>query len=458
MRHELLPFLAAAVVTGCAPAPQADPTIGAALGRCTYVNGFSNDLECREYLGSNWTTEAMQDNCAGPMPGSDPGLFEADLGCDKAEILAQCVVDAGTVEAYTIVFPDGPDATCSGLQVGCNFAGGEYVPAAACGGEDPIDPIDIVPFTWPEQVCVDPLPGEPAGQGPDGQVCTWEVISASTEEGRHYADYASCEPVYTQRPYWSAPAEANTPANDPRYSDEEYQEDLAWVTGQVEASACVCCHSTASSPEGGTSGWFIEADGIWIDTLDDDGLAMMAGWIDSTAFGAWDPADNNGFAREITGMPSTQPLRMKTFLEGELARRGLSEYDFADAEPFGGPLADQLAYEPTDCPDGIGVNAAGEVRWNGGPARYLYVLEADSANPLVPPNLDLPDGTIWRVEVPPAAEAFRTGIVYGDIPVGGRQGFPQDGTPEPLVRGQEYYLYALMDMALPLSRCLFVAQ
>ena len=51
-------------------------------------------------------------------------------------------------------------------------------------------------------------------------------------------------------------------------------------------------------------------------------LAMMAGWIDSTAFGAFDPADNNGFAREITGMPSTDPDRMKAYFEGELARQG----------------------------------------------------------------------------------------------------------------------------------------
>lgn len=443
------------LLTACAE-PEVDPNIADALGRCVYVNGFSNDLECREFYGSDWTTEAMQDQCEVPVPGSDAGVFEPDVGCDRQAILGECVIDPGTVEASIIVFPgDNPD-DCGGLVTGCSFAGGEFVPSSVCGGVDPIPPADYVPFEPLQQVCMAPLPGEPEGAGPDGDVCTWEAISGSTEEGRHFADYASCEVVLTQRPYWSAAVEANTPDDDPRYSDTNWQTEYEWITEQVEASACVCCHSAELAPSG-PSGWFLEADGLWVDTLDDDAVAMLAGWIDSTAFGAFPPAENNGFARKITGLPSTDPLRTKAFFEDLAARRGVTESDFAGADPFGGPLADQLTYEPDDCSSSAGVDADGTVRWAGGPARYLYVLEADANNPGVPPNLDLPDGTLWRVDVPPTNDAISSGVAYGSDPVGAERVFPEDGAAQPLVSGEEYYLYVLFDIAQPLTRCVFTA-
>ena len=448
-------FASSLLAAGCA-APAEDPNIADPLGRCTYVNGFSDAAECREFYGSSWTAEAMTDQCTAPVPGSDPGLFEPDLGCDRSAILGLCVIDEGTVEASVIVFPGDDPEGCSGLALGCSFAGGVFEPSAVCGGEEPLPPSDYVPFEPLQQVCVDPLPGEPLGAGPGGQVCTWEAISASTEEGRHYADYASCEPVYTQRPYWTADVEAGTPDDDPRYSDVDWQTENEWITAQVEASACVCCHSAEIAPRG-PSGWFLEADGLWVDTLDDDGMAMLAGWVDSTAFGAFEPEHNNGFARETTGLPSTDPLRTKAFFEGELKRRGVIRADFADAEPFGGPLADQLAYEPDACASGVGVDSAGTVSWSGGAARYVYVLEAGSDNPLVPPNLDLPDGTLWRVDVPPTGDAIRSGVPYGSTPAGTVRAFPESGDVEALEPGRDYYLYVLFDVAQPLTRCLFTA-
>ncbi len=455
MKHLTVLSIACLALASCA-APEADPNIADPLGRCVYVNGFSNDLECREFYGSDWTTEAMQDQCAVPVPGSDAGVFEADVGCERDAILGECVIDPGTVEASVIVFPgDDPD-DCGGLVTGCSFAGGEFVPSSVCGGVDPLPPADYVPFEPLQQVCVDPLAGEPEGAGPDGQVCTWEAISGSTEEGRHFADYASCEVVLTQRPYWPTEVEANTPDDDPRYSDKHWRTEYDWITEQVEASACVCCHSTELAPAG-PSGWFIEADGLWVDTLDDDAVAMLAGWIDSTAFGAFEPEHNNGFAREITGLPSTDPLRTRAFFERELARRGRVEQDFADAYPFGGPLAAQLRYEPDACGAGLGVDSDGRVSWAGGAARYIYVLEAGADNPGVPPNLDLPDGTLWRVDVPPVGDAISSGIPYGSTPSGSTQAFPATGAPEPLVSGRDYYLYVLFDIAQPLTRCEFTA-
>lgn len=458
MTYRLAPFLVLALLLAACSSPELDPNIADPLGRCVYTNSFSGDLECKEYYGSDWTQTAIEDDCQVPVPGADAGTVDYDIGCDREHVLGECVVDEGTVEHATIVFLGDDEEDCSGLAVGCSFAGGEYRPAPICGGDEILPPADYVPFEPLQQVCVEPLPGEPAGNGPDGDVCTWEAISGSTEAGRHYTDYASCEPVYTQRPYWASAVEANTPEDDPRYDDKEFGAEYEWVTGQVEASACVCCHSVDAAPAAGPSGWYIEAPGIWIDTLDDDATAMLAGWIDSTAFGAFEPEENNGFAREITGMPSTNPLRMKAFWEAELARRGFTEADFAAAPPFGGPMADQLAYEPGTCASSSGVSEDGTVRWAGGPARYVYVLEANSENPGVPPNLDLPAGTRWRIDVAPDGTPVSSGIAYGGAPADSSRVFPPDGPAEPLVSGRDYYLFVLYDIGQPLTRCIFEAE
>jgi hypothetical protein len=443
---------------GC-PAPEAEVSEGLPFGRCSYVNPFSQRAECKEYVGSYWDSETATADCASPVVGASAGTFEADMACerDPAEFLGECRVAYGTTDANTTVFTGDPSTDCGGMSIGCGFAGGELVTAQACGGElsggggavsDPFRPF--------EQACVEPLDGVP-GQSADGEVCTWEAISGATEEGRRYIDYASCDAVYSQRPYWTADVEANTPTDDPRYDDPKYMDNFDWFTSQVESTACVCCHSAEIAPDG-PSGWYIEADGLWIDTIDDDGLAMLAGWIDSTAFGAFPPEENNGFSRDTTGIPTSDPDRMKGFLESELARRGLVEDDFADASAFGGPLADQLAYEPGRCASGIGVDAGGRVRWEGGVARYVYVLAPDSNPPGVPPNLDLPEGTVWKLDVSPDADGVQSGIRYGDVPSGAAQAYPLSGAPAELQSGRDYYLYVLRDIYQPLTRCLFEAE
>lgn len=425
----------------------------AIVGHCDYNNPFSGGPECKEYSGEGWDEEGARADCDAPLLTAPAGTFTADLPCDVGTELGRCLVDGGSEDETILVFPGDDPSECGGVQTGCLFGQGEFQPSDICA--DDLDPgvtsNVFIPFA---EVCVDPLDGDPPGAGPEGKVCTIEGISACTEEDRAYIDHASCDPVFTQRPYNPYPVTANTAPNDDRLSDPTWQAEFDWVTRQVEACACVCCHSSEIAPRG-PSGWYIEADPIWIDTLGDAGLAMLAGWVDSVAFGAIDPADNNGFDRETTGLPTSDVPRMVAFLEGELARRGKSKADFANTPAFGGPLHDQLFYEPGPCNDRQGLNDDGELIWTGGPARYLYILSPDSMAPGVPPNLDLPAGTLWRWDVHWEDDPVRGPIRYGQTPSGATQVFPESGDPEALKPGETYYLYALRDVYMPASRCLF---
>ncbi|MEZ4392173.1 MAG: proteinase inhibitor, partial [Polyangiales bacterium] len=205
------------------------------------------------------------------------------------------------------------------------------------------------------------------------------------------------------------------------------------------------------------SNWFIDAPGNWTDTFNDSGLALGAGWIDSRALGAYPPAENNGFDRINSGFPTTNPERMRAFFEAELMHRGRTRESFARAEPFGGPIYDQLVFRPSACAPGVGVDASGSITWTGGRARYLYVLDASAESPGVPPNLDLPTGTRWRVDVAPTDAPLASGVTYGQVPMGATQRFPATGAPVALSAGQTYYLYVLADVGIPLTRCLFTA-
>jgi hypothetical protein len=424
-------------------------------GHCMYTNTFSRGPECKEYTGAGWDETSAAADCAAPMVGADPGQFTAGAACDVAPSLGRCEVAGEGDDAYALVFPGDDAGSCSGVQLGCGFANGEFIAAGACLGQEEAPPSFNLPVFRPfEQVCVDVPVGEEAGTSAGGQVCTWEAISACTEPGRDYIEFASCDTVLTQRPYvpYDVPFEVD-PA-DPRLADQAYMAELAWVKDEVESCACICCHSSEHAPEG-ASGWYIEAGPLWLDTLDDDGLAMLAGWVDSTAFGAFPPAENNGFDRSTTGIPTSDVARMQAFLVGELARRGLDRDDFATTEPFGGPLYDQIVYEPSACAAGQGVGADGTVTWTGGAARYVYVLEADASSPGVPPNLDLPEGTLWRVDVAPDDAPISSGITYGVTPAGAVQRYPVEREAASLVPGQTYYLYVLRDIYQPLTRCLF---
>ena len=421
-----------------------------AVGHCVYTNLFSQGEECRSYLGDGWTQADAEADCAAPPIALGPGQFTADAPCGYADELGRCAIDEGEDLAVELVFPGSDPAECDGVAFGCGLAGGTFVGAGVCDGQGGGGVVfGQVPFEPFEQVCVT----EPTAD--DGEVCTWNAISGTTEEGFRYLDYGDCDAVRTQRPY--VPYGAAEPAfpDDGRLDDPVWAEEFAWVTAQFEATACVCCHSD-TAPDG-AAGWFLEDGPIWTDGASDYAIAMFAGDIDSSAFGAFSADDNHGFDRSVTGVPTTDIPRMQAFMRGELARRGLVPEDFAAEGPWGGPLVDQLLYEPAACGEGQGLDAAGRLQWTGGDVRYLYVLEEGAANPTVPPNLDLPDGTLWRVDVLPEDEPLGSGVPYGRAPARAIQAWPLDDAAPELVPGKRYYLVALADIIQPVTRCLFTA-
>jgi hypothetical protein len=383
------------------------------------------------------------------------------MACSYPSTLGQCILDANRPNVTRLTFPGSDPAQCGGTQTGCEFWGGGYfIPSMVCGGVSPnpnMPPAELPVFRQPELVCRAPRPGEPQGQSSGGQVCTWAAISGCTEPGRKYAEYASCDPVFTQRPYWPArPAPARaTP--DPRMNDQTYRSELAWVRSQIESCACVCGHSNQLAPRGAST-WFVEAEGNFMDTFHDTGLALGAGWIDSTSLGAYPPEQNNGFSRTTSGIPSTDPERMARFFANELQSRGRTRENFTDATPFGGPIYTQMTFRPSACVGTDGIARDGTISWSGGAARYVYVLRPDSANPGVPPNLDTPAGTLWRIDVPFDGTPLSSGIRYGVVPPGVSQRVPMGAAPPALQAGTQYYLYVLQDVGIPITRCLFTAQ
>jgi hypothetical protein len=438
-------------LVACEDAAPPDVSGLEAVANCVYENPFSGLEECREYLGADWDEARAEDDCN----GQDGSVFVAGEGCAYDAPHGACVLDAGTDDVYQIVIP-GDGSTCESSKRGCEvFGGGTFVAAEACGGlpDEKIDQGKLSDvFVQSEQQCVQPLDGQP-GQGADGKVCTWQDIGACTEEGRDFVDYGRCDIVRSQRPYAPVPAsDFVTPDDDPIWTDASYQAELAWVTDQVESCGCVCCHSDAAPS--GPSNWYIEQEGIWTDGFWPTGLAIAAGWVDSSLLGARPAHDNNGFGRDRSGIPSTDQDRMIAFFEGELSRRGFVRDDFEGATPIPEIFYEQIIYEPSACENGEGVRRDGTIQWSGGPARYLHVLERDATNPGVPPNLDEPEGTLWMIEVPWTAEPFESGLVYGEVTGDVSQRVPTSAPPA-LVEGREYLLYVQKDVMLPITRCLF---
>jgi hypothetical protein len=309
-------------------------------------------------------------------------------------------------------------------------------------------------FVPPYQTCVAPREGEPAGQGPDGTVCTQVSIAGATEPDRAFADYASCAVVRTQRPFWEAPPANEPSADDPRLDDDAFVTELAWVTSQVRATGCVCCHDS-QAVDGKFGQWDISRGPIWTDTVSDDGVALFTGLASSAVLGAYPPEDNNGFSRDTTGLPSTDPARMRQFFLDELARRGISEDEARAVPPFGGPIYQNQIKPPRACPSDIGVKSDGTMQWGAQAARYVYVLAEGSRNPGVPPNLDKPEGTLWRLDVLPSANPLRSGIAYGETPRGTFQMLPEAEAAPALREGVSYQLFVELDMGFVVENCLF---
>lgn len=445
-----LPFIHLACESTKGPDAESDPEVAAGFGHCTYVNKFSQAEECREYEGTAWTEASVAEDCDGQK-----GTL-ADGGCAYASTLGTCVLGDG--EQKTLVVAPGDDpAKCGGQKLGCEtFGGGTWLPDEPCKGDvtDPDPPTTNV-FQPPELICKDPVAGEPPGASEGGKVCTWGMISGCTEPGRKFVDYASCEDVYTQRPYYPVPPPANAADPDPRLDDPAYKAELAWVTEQVEACACVCCHQESITPKG-AGVWDIEGENNWINTFSTYGLAFAGGFIPSWPLGAYPKEENNGFDRSMTGIPTTDIARMQAFFAAELEHRGSSADAFKDYDPTPAFFYEQFTYTPAACEGGEGVAADGTLTWEGGGARYLFVLEEGSDNPGVPPNLDLPEGTVWKVAVRPESSPVKSGqVTFGEVPDGADQVFPASGEAPALAPGKTYYLYVQADVGIPITRCTF---
>ena len=174
-----------------------------------------------------------------------------------------------------------------------------------------------------------------------------------------YPDYADCDVVRTERPFWPEDPAGQTDSGDPRLHDSDFMAELGWMTQQVEAAACSCCHD--SRQNGGLTGqWDIYHDGIWLDTLSDSGLALFIGLADSSVLGAYPAADNFGFDRSATGIPTDDTARMQAFLQRELDRRGITRAQAAAVPPFGGPIYENRVKQPDACSDeGSGIDPSG---------------------------------------------------------------------------------------------------
>jgi len=378
--------------------------------------------------------------------------------CAPEEFLGYCIFEQDGMQIRAAVL--GNDANeCGKNKFGCQtFANGYWEESAICSGEDEIVVLED-PFPQPELICMDPLPGEPPGQSEDGQVCTWQIVSGSTEEGRRFSDYADCSVIQRQRPYSPVDPNPLSLQEDPRMSDPVYVAEEDWVRGQLRASACDCCHSSLAPS--GPSVFNSDFSGNMANQFSDRGIAMGAGWIPTEGFGSYPPEENNGFWRSspedphLSALPTTDPDRMKAFFEAEALLRGLNEKDFEGDTYGAGPLDVQRFYSPPKCSAEEGIRKDGQIEWLPGRARYLYVLQAGSQSPTVPPNMDTPEGTLWRVDLPADGSPISSGTVhYGTVPSGMFQAFPE-GSPEPLVEGEDYYLYVEADVLYPITRCTF---
>jgi hypothetical protein len=327
------------------------------------------------------------------------------------------------------------------------------------------------PFVLPYVYCKNLPSVEHPGQ--TQRVCANVGISGNTEPGYHFADFGVCSDIRTQRPYRNIPVKTrnslgvNDKTGAERLADPHFARELAWVTEQVRAGGCVCCHD--SKIDRRTAFWDISKGPIWTDQLDAYAIEVFTGRVSSVALGAYHPDVNFGFDRRSTGLPTTDVPRMQSFFMGLADDLKTTDEQIKAMPPLADFLASQLRTPPARCAAGIGVDSQtskihwkiGPVEWTASivPARFVFVLAEDAQTPLVTPNLDKPIGTYWRIDAPSFWSGFRTGTVrYGQVPQNGVQTIPDPvrfGAPKALEVGKNYRLVVQLDMAFPLTNCLF---
>ncbi len=450
-------LVAVLFAVGCARSGSAPVLSTHVIGHCAYTGNFSHLPECKDYVGT-WKVEDAQKDC------TDQGktaVFESGTLCAPAESLGACLI---AKEPQTRTYIASNDTSkCGSARTGCEvFGGGYWDPSALCGGANDEQVVLDHAFVEYRHLCFTPDAGEAPGHSDGGQVCVWEGIHGSTEEGRSFRNDVNCDNARGLRPYYPKDYNPLYDQPDPRRNDPAYLTEEAWVKSQINASACVCCH--ASTAPQGASIFDVDRTGSFANQLTDRGLAHGSGLVNSIPLGAF-PADvNNGFTKsdlahpDYSVFPSTDPMRMKAFWQNELDHRGLTAASFVGVPDGFGPLSEQYYYVPTACTGGEAIASDGTITWGNGRARYVYVLDVGTRSPTVYPNLDLPDGTLWRIDLPADGTPVKSGSVkYGVVPDTMKQRFPMAGTPTALVSGKQYYLYVTADQAQPITRCLITA-
>ena len=99
-------------------------------GHCSYTNPFSMQMECREYVGADWTAAGVMSDCK-----AQSGLFAAGL-CNLPSVLGRCLEHGDTAKVTRVVLPGTDAMHCAEDQRGCEtFAGGKWIPDTLCGGK-----------------------------------------------------------------------------------------------------------------------------------------------------------------------------------------------------------------------------------------------------------------------------------------------------------------------------------
>jgi len=453
----LLPALFS-VVFAASCAPSTKPVLSdKIIGHCEYTGQFSRMTECKDYLGA-WAVAAAEKDCTDMK-----GTFESGTLCNPKEFLGACLLAAKPEQNRTYIVSSDP-GKCGSARTGCEtFGGGYWDVSPLCGGAN--DEIVVLDNAWtkPERVCLMPAPGQPAGHSANGQVCLWQGIHGATEEGRSFRDDANCDKSRSGRPYYPKAYDPRYDMPDPRRSDPAYLAEEAWVKSQINATSCVCCHAKAA-PNGEASIFDIDREGSLANQFTDRGIAHGSGLVNSIPLGAWPADQNNGFAKSDLEHPdysiflSTDPARMKAFWVKEQEYRNLTAANFVGVPDGFGPLSEGYYFKPEACTDGSAIAADGTISWGKGRARYVYVMDASSRAPTVFPNLDVPTGTIWKLDVAPSAAPLVSGTVkYGVAAEGSTQAVPMAGAPAALESGKQYFLSVFADQMLPISRCLITA-
>jgi hypothetical protein len=140
-----------------------------------------------------------------------------------------------------------------------------------------------------------------------------EINGTCAPEGTLYTDVYSCQGVDGPCPGSDEGASAKVDEDASRLDDA----DLTWATAQLGSCSCSCCHNNE-----GVSAyvWSWDFSPVWTDSLDAERLQKLVDG-DTPHDNDIRPARNNDFTREGTGIPTTDPERMRAFLERELDRR-----------------------------------------------------------------------------------------------------------------------------------------